>query len=109
MANFFTLPSTPGVAFDLTHLTLTAVTEFGTQFVIGVGTGTFRVTGYDDTPGYLAFSTQRAPVAGTDTNSWSGSLTTFAPVPEPATLGLFGIGLVALAAGRRGRLAQKSL
>ncbi len=84
------------IQFDLASLTLTGALN---AFVIGQGTGTFIVTGFDPTPGFLSFTTQKA---SSDTNTWSLSLTTTNPsVPEPETLALFAIGLAALVVNSR--------
>lgn len=64
-----------------------------------VGTGVFRLTGYADTPGEFAFTTQMIALAST---TFSASFTVVSAIPAPAALGLFGLALAGLA-GARGR------
>lgn len=85
--------------------TLTFTLDAGATSAIGAnsvaieGTGVLSLTNYDDTAASFFFTTQGP----------SGALVTFSstsvatPVPEPATLALFGAGLLGLAATRRGR------
>lgn len=61
------------------------------------GTGTMSATGFDDTPGNFMFTTQ---TAGDRTFSASFSSAT---IPEPATLGLVGLGFVGLGVAARRR------
>jgi hypothetical protein len=86
------------LSFDLSAL---SIANQNTTFLTMSGFGTLHLTGFDDTPGNWNFSGQssngNAPQA---TFSWSaGSSAT--SVPEPMTLSLLGLGLLALAYGKR--------
>ncbi len=65
------------------------------------GSGVFRLTGFQDTPGFFDFTMQQI---GTATNV-SASYVAAAPIPAPAALGLFGLALAGLAAARGQRRA----
>ena len=103
VSNFYSI--TVGAAtltFDLTALAIDTQTS---NYLNMSGSGTLHLAGYDDTPGTWFFTGQSSggthPLA---TFSWSaGSLAT--PVPEPATLALLGLGLLAAGATRRMRKA----
>ena len=78
--------------------------------------GTVKRAGFDDTHGLLIWTSQGTCVGGviggvatctsTPSPSWSASLSSPARVPEPATLGLLGLGLLGVAAGRRRSAAR---
>jgi len=78
-----------GLTFDL----LSVVVERGANTLTLRGKGLFRMAGFDDTEANWIFTGQ-----GNRTFSWSA---TSESVPEPATLILFGSGLLALGLRRR--------
>lgn len=111
------VPSTATAAFlTFTNGTDTAVFDLASSVVTGrhptisggtvdvFSLGTLHLTGFDDTAASFNFA---ATLSGT---SWSASGTLQAPparisTPEPATLALFGVGMLALAAVRRRKSA----
>lgn len=70
----------------------------GTPGTVNIdGTGIATLTGYDPTPGRFSFTTQNGVLNNVTFSS------TVVAVPEPASLGLFGIGMLGLGLMRRAR------
>lgn len=87
-------------SFDITSLSINTQTDAA---IVLTGTGTMHLTGYDATLGTWSFSGNTSGGQTTGTFSWSADST---PIPEPATLGLLGAGLIGFAALRRARRAR---
>jgi hypothetical protein len=88
-----------GVTFDLASFTVLG--QFGPLpgFINAVGTGTLSAPGFDDTAATISLS-------GTSVNNLSFTFGVTAqahsaPVPEPFSLGLLGLGLLGAYIGRR--------
>jgi hypothetical protein len=83
------LSSAGAFSFDMNSL---SVTQHDSDEIGITGTGILHGVGYDDTVGTWLFTAQGD--TGLGTFSWSSTAT---PVPEPATMLLFGTGIASLA------------
>ncbi|MBV1797506.1 PEP-CTERM sorting domain-containing protein [Siccirubricoccus sp. G192] len=93
----------PTLYFDLLSLTDITRTSAGQSSLSISGEGIFRLAGFDDTPASFTLTAQ-----GRNLTTFSAT-TAATAVPEPASLALFGAGLLGLAAVRRGAQAGRRL
>lgn len=97
VAGFYSISNGGGtLSFDLNSLTISTQTA---NFIDASGSGTLHATGYDDTNGTYFFSGQSSNGSNPSaTFSWSAGTAANSggqDVPEPATLSLVGLGLLA--------------
>lgn len=89
--------SVGGFSFEMSSLTWQKDVDDDSNDIHIYGLGMLSAAGFEDTPGVWNFTGQGA---GDANFSWSASAAA-SPVPEPATMLLFGSGLIGLAGFRR--------
>jgi hypothetical protein len=105
--NYIWSVTTGNVSFYLTSVTGVTVNGLGSaaEYLLVSGDGYAVATGYDNTPGFFAFSGQNSGQQANFTFSASTNVF-FRETPEPATTLLFGVGLLVGARAVRRRVRR---
>jgi hypothetical protein len=103
IVNFVAFLGLGGESFSLDINTLTVVTQNSTGIVLRGNATLNLVPGFDPTPGTYAMSFNSTGGMSNGANFEFTFSAGAAAVPEPATLGLFGLGLLGLGAAARRR------
>ncbi|WP_158292282.1 PEP-CTERM sorting domain-containing protein [Paracraurococcus ruber] len=109
ITNFYTITQAGRtLSFDLTAITDVSRISAGLTTLSISGSGTFRLAGYDPTPGIFTLTAQGSGETTFSAQAVAGTVPVTVPVPEPASLAILGMGLLGLGIGMARRSPQAS-